>query len=165
MTVHKIWALSDWHLPHDSMNTYGEVWINHDEKILENIAKSCEEGDLILIPGDFANAFNQEMVAPMLQLIDKIPCRVLICPGNHDVWYPSDEKSKINLPKNVTLLDGECIKIGNAIIGGTMFWCFKDAFPWEGHCGLMNKLAKHQTQALRKVKAILNEFKIGRAHV
>lgn len=161
--MHKVWAISDWHLPHGVMDAYGEVWKDHDIRLMSNILKVVKKGDILLAPGDIINANNEESALHSIKFLADIPCRVIICPGNHDGWmYETSKKDKVSdlkfLPKNVTLLDGTCVKIGDLLVGGELFWCFKDAFPWEGHFSLPGKLGKNQNLAMSKFNKIIQEF-------
>ena len=160
----RIWAISDLHLPHGTMDAYGIIWKDHDAKLLSNILDVVKENDILLFAGDIINAINEEQASHSMDFFSQIPCRVVICPGNHDIWLSPDKKTKKAirpkcLPKNVILLDGDCFSVGDTLIGGLMFWCFKDAFPWEGHVGIMERLQKHQTEALSKFNCVLNQFK------
>ena len=160
---HRIWAISDIHLPHGTMNAYGAIWQDHDSKILGNILNLVQPKDILLIPGDIINCINEKQAEESIEFFSKIPCTIIICPGNHDIWLSPDKKTKKAvrpqcLPKNVILLDGDCITIGDTMIGGLMFWCFKDAFPWEGHVGIIEKLQKHQSEALSKFNFLINQF-------
>ena len=160
----RIWAISDLHLPHGTMDAYGMIWKDHDLKLLSNILNVVQKNDILLFAGDIINAINEEQVSKCVDFFSKIPCKVVICPGNHDIWLSPDKRTKKAirpkcLPSNVIILDGDCFYAGDTIIGGLMFWCFKDAFPWDGHVGIMERLQKHQSEALFKFNLVLNQFK------
>lgn len=155
----KIYALSDWHLPPNIMDQYGPEWVNHIDKIQKNIAKKLTPNDILLAPGDIINVNNPEVAESSFKFIERLPCKIIICQGNHDVW--SDRKLEDfedYLPKNMIFLRGNSITIDNLVISGAMFWCFNCAFPWEGHVGIMKRLTKHQNEELASFKSALSEF-------
>lgn len=157
--MNKIWAISDIHLSGNSkktMDKYGDIWKNHEEVIFENVTKLCDKNDLLLIPGDITWAKDIENAKKDFEYLSRFPCRVIMCPGNHDQWsLVSRQTIETVLPKNVTWINDVCFHIGNVAITGCCFWEFKNVFPWPGHCEIQCNRQKKQTEARREFNKAL----------
>lgn len=146
-----IWAISDIHLPGISnitMDKYGDIWKNHEKVIFDNVTKLCKKDDLLLIPGDISWAKNIEEAKNDFEYLSRLPCRVLMCSGNHDQWskVPRETIEKA-LPTNVTWINDICFRIGNVAVVGCCFWEFLNVYPWPNHYGIDCNRKKMQRQA------------------
>jgi len=117
----KILAIADLHFDFKKekpMNVFGDNWINHEEKIIENWKTNVDENDLVLIPGDISWAANLEDAMGDLLRIDELPGTKIIGKGNHDYWWATSNKlDKLNLKTIKFLKNNSYIYEGTAICG------------------------------------------------
>ncbi|MDF2616986.1 MAG: putative phosphoesterase or phosphohydrolase [Sedimentibacter sp.] len=91
----RIFAIADLHFDYKKekpMNVFGDNWIDHEEKIIENWKDVVKEDDLILIPGDISWAAKLEEAMGDLSRIDKLPGTKVVGKGNHDYWWATSSK-------------------------------------------------------------------------
>lgn len=121
----KIFAIADLHFDFKKekpMNVFGDNWINHEEKIIENWKINVEDDDLVLIPGDISWAVKLEDAMEDLQRIDELPGNKVIGKGNHDYWWATSNKlDKMNL-KTIKFLKNNSYEFEGAVICGTRGW-------------------------------------------
>lgn len=122
----KIWGIADTHLAAhqaDIMGVYGSIWSNHREKIIENWHAIVNENDSVLIGGDVTWATNLQAALTDVEVLDQLPGKhKFIVKGNHDVWWKSYPEIKKVMPKTMTPLAGNAIKMDEHVICGTMGW-------------------------------------------
>ena len=121
----KILAIADLHFDFKKekpMNVFGDNWINHEEKIIENWKTNVHEDDLVLIPGDISWAANLEDAMSDLLRIDELPGTKIIGKGNHDYWWATSNKlDKLNL-KTIKFLKNNSYEYEGTAICGTRGW-------------------------------------------
>lgn len=121
----KIFAIADLHFDFKKekpMNVFGDNWINHEEKIIENWKINVEENDLVLIPGDISWAVKLEDAVWDLQRIDELPGTKVIGKGNHDYWWATSNKlDKLDL-KTIKFLKNNSYEFEGAAVCGTRGW-------------------------------------------
>jgi len=121
----RILAIADLHFDFKKekpMNVFGDNWINHEEKIIENWKTNVEEDDLILIPGDISWAANLEDAMGDLLRIEELPGTKIIGKGNHDYWWATSNKlDKLNL-KTIKFLKNNSYEYEGTVICGTRGW-------------------------------------------
>jgi predicted phosphohydrolase len=135
----QVWALSDFHLPgalHNTMDTYGEVWANHPEKIFASVSSLCSPDDLILVAGDISWASRLPEAGPDFEWLSTLPCTVVLSEGNHDHWAKKPRAVSEALPKNATWVGRGCYRRGNVAIVAARLWDFDGIFPWPGHAAV-----------------------------
>ena len=122
----KIWALADLHLPFGSrsksMEVFGPDWSRYTERIEENWRKRVKEEDLMLIPGDISWAMNVDEAKKDLEWIDALPGKKVILKGNHDYWWPSNQKLQELLPASIDFIHNRAITIDQVTIAGSRLW-------------------------------------------
>jgi len=122
----KIWGISDTHFQNDQadmMSGYGEVWVHHTEKIIENWKAVVGQEDLVLVGGDITWSSSIEQALGDIRLIDRLPGRAkVIIQGNHDYWWRDTEKLCKNLPDGILALEGSAVRIDGQVICGSMGW-------------------------------------------
>jgi len=154
----KIWAISDTHFPRNSMNKFGEQWINHRNRIIENICNKLRPGDTLLMPGDIVNTKYLETMLKEISAITSLKINIVISPGNHDKWISEVKDHMETIPENVFISDCDTIIIDNIAICGCVFWCFESAFPWEGQYANMDNLQAYQSKALKDLSCCLSKL-------
>ena len=76
------------------MDIFGARWTDHAEKIRTRWSALVEDGDTVVIPGDFSWAMTLEEAAEDFKFIDALPGNKLISKGNHDYWWTTVSKMK-----------------------------------------------------------------------
>ncbi|MFA9424452.1 MAG: metallophosphoesterase [Sedimentibacter sp.] len=121
----KIFAIADLHFDYKKekpMNVFGDNWINHEEKIIENWKNNVGENDLVLVPGDISWAGNLEDAVGDLERIDVLPGIKIVGKGNHDYWWATSNKlDKLDL-KTIKFLKNNSYEFEGAVICGTRGW-------------------------------------------
>lgn len=121
-----IWALSDPHLsfgaPSKSMEAFGPVWKDYQEKIKTAWCKLVAEDDLVLLPGDISWAMKLEDALIDLKWIDALPGTKLLLKGNHDYWWPSSQKLAKALPPSIHFIYNTAFHWQDVTIGGSRLW-------------------------------------------
>lgn len=125
-----IYAIGDLHLDHSKekpMDVFGENWIDHEQKIIDNWKKKITDEDLVLIPGDISWALRLDQAKFDLELIDKLPGRKVFIKGNHDYWWQSLNKiNKLGF-ESLYFLQNTSYKYEDVAIAGTRGWISKDS--------------------------------------
>lgn len=125
-----IYAIGDLHLDHSKekpMDIFGENWIDHEEKIIENWKKKIDDEDLVLIPGDISWALRLEEAAFDLELIHNLPGKKVFIKGNHDYWWQSLNKiNKLGFESLYFIQNTSYIYEGIGI-AGTRGWRSRDS--------------------------------------
>jgi len=95
MSIHaRIFAIADLHLGSDAnrtMDKFGDIWINHPEKIAENARRLVGTDDILLLPGDLSWAKRRSQAMEDLAYIAALPGFKVCIKGNHDFWWESDK--------------------------------------------------------------------------
>ena len=105
------------------MSKYGEVWVHHTEKIIENWNAVVGEEDLVLIGGDIAWSIHLEQALVDIRIIDRLPGKMkIIIQGNHDSWWNEYDELCRALPDKIKPLEGNAVKIDGQVICGTKGW-------------------------------------------
>ena len=121
-----IFAIADLHLcfstPNKSMEIFGPIWKDYENKIKENWKKNISKDDLVLIAGDITWAMKLKEALIDLEWIHNLPGKKIIIKGNHDYWWPSFSKLKTYLPPSIDFIQYNAITIGDVSIGGARLW-------------------------------------------
>ena len=88
------------------MSKFGDIWIDHKEKIELYWNKFVTEDDVVLIPGDISWGNNFEQAENDLNFVHSLPGTKIISPGNHDWWLKSYESVKNLLTEDIILVNG-----------------------------------------------------------
>ncbi|MCR3957130.1 MAG: metallophosphoesterase [Gudongella sp.] len=125
-----IYAIGDLHFDHSKqkpMDIFGENWINHKEKIVEDWRSKVNDQDLVLVPGDISWALKLEEAVPDLELIDRLPGHKLFIKGNHDYWWESISRLKSLNLESITFIRNSSFVYKDVGIGGTRGWMSRDS--------------------------------------
>jgi len=129
-----IYGIADLHLDFSkekSMDIFGEMWVNHEEKIFKNWKNIIKEDDVVLIPGDISWALKLKEAKLDLDRIDKLPGHKVISKGNHDYWWQT--RSKLNSLENETIhyISNDSYIYNDIAICGTRGWSPKDSDEYK----------------------------------
>ncbi|WP_066503786.1 metallophosphoesterase [Abyssisolibacter fermentans] len=125
-----IYAIGDTHFDFTNkkpMGIFGEKWIDHDKKIIDNWKQTVKEEDLVLIPGDISWALKLKEAYNDLNIIDKLPGKKVLIKGNHDYWWETKAKLKALDLQTIEFIQNDCFIYNNIAIFGTRGWLSKDS--------------------------------------
>lgn len=125
-----IYAIGDLHFDSSKkkpMDIFGDNWINHEEKIIENWKKNICQDDLVLIAGDISWALKLKEAKYDLEKIDKLPGKKVISKGNHDYWWVSLNKLNTLELETLFFIQNTSYIYNNIAITGTRGWFSKDS--------------------------------------
>lgn len=133
----KIYAIGDLHLStavDKPMDIFGPGWENHFERIEADWRKKVGEDDLVLVPGDISWGMYPKEAKPDLDLVSRLPGKIIFTRGNHDYWWKSITCVRALLDENRFALQNDAIRFDGVVICGTRGWAvpeiegkFKDA--------------------------------------
>ncbi|KNF08141.1 metallophosphoesterase [Gottschalkia purinilytica] len=131
-----IYSIADLHLDplgEKPMDIFGENWINHEEKIINNWKDIVKEDDLVLIPGDISWGLKLEDVCKDLGKIEKLPGTKIISKGNHDYWWQTKNKLNSLNFKTIHFLHNDSYIYNDIGICGARGWPPKDSDEFNEH--------------------------------
>jgi hypothetical protein len=124
-----IYAIGDLHFDFSKekpMDIFGDKWVKHEEKIINNWKSLVKGEDLVILPGDISWALKLDTARYDLERIDKLPGKKVIIKGNHDYWWASLNKlNKLEL-ETIFFLQNNSYKYNDIGISGTRGWIAKD---------------------------------------
>ncbi|MDD2447236.1 MAG: metallophosphoesterase [Tissierellia bacterium] len=124
-----IYAIADLHFDFSKekpMDIFGENWVGHEEKIINNWIDLIKDEDLILLPGDISWALKLDEAIDDLNRIDELPGKKVIIKGNHDYWWSSLLKLNSLNFKSIFFLQNNSYVFNEFGIAGTRGWIAKD---------------------------------------
>jgi uncharacterized protein len=136
----KIFALSDPHLsfgtPDKKMDRFGPQWVDHAAKIERAWRERVGPGDLVIVPGDISWAMHLDGARPDLEFLGRLPGTKILGKGNHDYWWSAISKVRRALPAGMHALQGDAVRVGDVVVGGTRLWdipgaSFRDWIDWK----------------------------------
>lgn len=121
----KVFCISDLHLStvvEKPMDIFGPGWDNHFERICDDWNKKVAENDVVLISGDISWGMYMEEAIPDLDVISKLPGKIVLLRGNHDYWWKSISVVRRALKENMFAIQNDSLRIGNLLLCGTRGW-------------------------------------------
>ena len=146
------------------MDVFGARWTNHTEKLRTRWSALVEEGDTVVIPGDFSWAMTLEEAAADFKFIDSLPGKKLISKGNHDYWWTTAAKMKrflggIGVTSVDFLFNNAFIADGVAICGARGWFVEEklqaDAFDTD-YTKLVNRECERITHSIEEGERLKN---------
>lgn len=127
-----LYALGDLHLAygvHKPMDVFGGRWEGYQEKLRDGLSV-LQEGDTLVIPGDFCWALDLEQAREDFAFLHGFPGRKLLLKGNHDYWWNTAAKFSRFCQDNgfddLHLLHNTCYFYGELALCGTRGWFFEE---------------------------------------
>lgn len=145
-----LYALGDLHLAFrsdKSMDQFGEVWVNHEDKILRNCREIVKDDDTLVLVGDHSWGNNLEQCGADLDFIAALPGQKILVRGNHDKFWQVNKTERLN-----KLYDGRLCFLQNN------FYSYRDialvgtkGYTWEGLDTMEHaeKLVRRELERLR----------------
>lgn len=121
----RLFALADLHLStsgHKPMDVFGELWLNHAERMRDRWDALVEPQDTVLLPGDLSWGRNLREAAGDLAWIGERPGLKVLLRGNHDGWWTSRSRVLEALPEGCSILQNDAISLGDRVVVGTRGW-------------------------------------------
>ena len=125
--MRRVWAIADTHLSGAKpkpMDIFGAHWRDHPAKIETACRAVVEPDDLLLLPGDLSWAMKRADAEVDLQWLAALPGIKVLCKGNHDYWWDSDQPLGFPGLHDTPFITEE----GQIGVAGTRGW----ALPPEG---------------------------------
>ena len=108
------------------MDIFGNNWENHSEKIKKNWLSKVNNGDTVILPGDFSWGIDLEEAKLDFDFLNKLTGKKILLKGNHDYWWTTVNKMnkflKENDFENIYFLFNNSYLIENKVIVGTKGW-------------------------------------------
>lgn len=123
-----IYAIGDLHFDFSKtkpMDIFGENWIDHEERIMENWRAKITDEDIVLIPGDISWALKLDEAIHDLKRIDQLPGKKILSKGNHDYWWQSLKKMEDLSFNTISFVQNNYYTYKDISIGGTRGWVDK----------------------------------------
>lgn len=125
-----IYAIGDLHFDSSDqkpMDIFGDNWIGHKDKIIEDWRTRVSDDDLVLVPGDISWALKLKEAIPDLELIDSLPGKKVFIKGNHDYWWEGISRLKALQLDSICFLRNSSFIYKNVGIAGTRGWASRDS--------------------------------------
>jgi predicted phosphohydrolase len=159
----RVWALADTHLGAavgKTMDRFGDYWIGHKEKILQNTRRVVAQEDVLLLPGDLSWAMYRKEAIPDLSFLAALPGIKIAIKGNHDYWWESGRS--IDYPGLMS--PPQILDDGALGIAGTRGW-FTPLAGSESEKADLRVLERERARLQKSLTAIANcETKIVMTH-
>lgn len=108
------------------MDIFGDRWKNHPERIATAWRERVADEDVVLIAGDISWALKLRDALPDLEWIAQLPGHKVLSRGNHDYWWESSGRVRRVLPPSISVLQGDALDVGPAVVCGTRGWITPD---------------------------------------
>src|SRR5437588_7975869 len=121
----KVLAIGDLHLPGGTgktMDRFGEMWRDHDQRIFDAWARAVNDDDIVIIAGDTSWAMRLEDTLPDLDRIGRMKGRKLLIKGNHDYWWQSRLKMARVVHPSITIVTANSVILNRIAVAGTRGW-------------------------------------------
>lgn len=119
-----LFAIADLHFGtgiNKTMDIFGEKWVGHTAKTVENWRNTVSDSDTVIIAGDISWGNNLTEAKSDLDLIESLPGRKIMLMGNHDYWWQSLNKVSGAYP-NISFLQNNFFMYNDTAICGTRGW-------------------------------------------
>lgn len=120
----RVFVIGDLHFSYavnKPMDVFGENWIEHDKKILDDWQRRVGKEDTVLILGDISWASKMDDAKADLDVISSMNGKKVLIRGNHDYWWTS--VSKLNkLYDDMRFLGTDYYAIGSTAIVSARGW-------------------------------------------
>ncbi len=125
-----LYVLGDTHFSSDgkySMEVFGGKWKNYTEKLTDGLSV-LNDGDLLVLCGDFSWAMSLPEALEDFKLLDGLPGKKLLLKGNHDYWWETVKKMRAFFDKNgirtIDFLHNNYYDYEGTLLCGTRGWMY-----------------------------------------
>jgi len=122
VTTVKFWAIADTHLslgkPRD-LSKFGDIWINHTERLEADWRQKVRPQDKVLILGDISWSSTVRRAMYDLEWLAELPGEKIIIRGNHDRWWTDIKKVRRQvLPAGFYAVQGDTYEVDGVLFCG-----------------------------------------------
>ena len=124
-----LFTISDLHLPlgvDKPMDIFGGPWENYIEKLEKNWNETVNDGDWVVMPGDFCWAMHLRESFRDFEFLNKLTGIKVLLKGNHDDWWDTVSKLRRFMSENgfenILFLQNNSFMYKNTALCGTRFW-------------------------------------------
>lgn len=121
----KLFAIADLHMDGGAgkpMDVFGTNWAGHVDRLFGLWKELVSEEDAVLIPGDISWAMHFSEALPDLTALSELPGKKVLLRGNHDYWWGSLTRMRLQLPQSMLLVQNDCADLGPCVIAGSRGW-------------------------------------------
>lgn len=134
-----VYAIGDLHLSLDEriekpMDVFGDLWLDHCERLKEYWLETISEDDTVIIPGDVSWGLRLDEAMADLTWIHDLPGNKVITKGNHDLWWTAITKLNQLFDDVVFLQNHSYMVPGTKVcICGTRGWICPGTTDFDDH--------------------------------
>ena len=133
-----IFAISDLHLSlakPKPMDIFGDMWLDHHDRIADAWAGIVSTEDTVLVAGDHSWALRFDEAQLDLDFIARRPGKKILIRGNHDYWWRREATNKLQskVDSSIYLMHGRGIVVDNIGITGTRGWRLEEGDDAESN--------------------------------
>lgn len=150
-----IFGIADLHfdsIGDKSMDIFGENWIDHENKIINNWRNIVKEDDLVLVPGDISWALKLEDGYKDLLKLESLPGKKILVKGNHDYWWQSLSKINNLGLETIKFLQNNSFTYGDIAVAGTRGWTPIDEHSDSHHMKIFTRELNRLRLSLDSIK-------------
>ncbi len=154
-----LYAIGDFHLSFNSdksMDKFGPVWVNHEDKIIRNFRMLIRDNDTVVITGDHSWGKNLKDASLDLEFIEKLPGRKILLRGNHDMFWEANKTERLNkmFEGRLFFMQDNFYSYEDYALVGTKGYCYEGRDePMEHYEKLMKREALRLRKGFDKAKA------------
>lgn len=108
------------------MDVFGGPWQGSRQKLLDGFGNTLEDGDTLVLCGDFSWGMNLEQTLADFRLLTAFPGRKLMIKGNHDYWWETLSKMRKFLGQHglddIDFIHNNCFFYGETALCGSRGW-------------------------------------------
>lgn len=161
-----LFTIGDLHLPlgiNKPMNVFGSRWDNYVERIEKNWSAVVQDGDTVVIPGDFSWATYIEQAERDFEFLERLPGEKILIKGNHDYWWTTmaklNEFTVSRGYKTISFLHNNSYTAGDISVCGTRGWLYP---AWAG---FMPEDEKYFSREVGRLELSLKSAKTDKRYV
>lgn len=141
------------------MDVFDDIWIEHENKLEENICSIVKEDDTLVITGDHTWGGHLSTCMPDLKWIEeKLPGRKILLRGNHDIFWRPEKTNKLNreFEGGLFFLQNNFFEYEDYAIVGSKGYCYE---PWDKTADAKARAGYRYERELKRVKKSLDKAK------
>lgn len=79
------------------MDIFGEIWANHENRLIRGFQETVTEQDEVLIAGDISWAMREQEAGPDIDFVNQLPGKKILLKGNHDYWWSTKKRVQLQI--------------------------------------------------------------------
>ncbi len=130
-----LFVIGDLHLHYGSLckaktQLSDPLWIDHEEKLMDNCRKLISQDDVLVLLGDHSWGKNLSECEKDFEYIMSLPGRKILTRGNHDMFWDSSKTASLNevYQGRLTFLQDGYETYGDIALIASKGYCFEGPF-------------------------------------